>query len=112
MEFRIMEKKDEEVKSEKITKEDLIFNELKHINKRLDSIENNDLHIEKELKDMTNVFNTKFDNQSKEFNTKFDNQSKDISNLKVEIHGVKSQMYVIIPIMVALLGLILGLYFK
>jgi hypothetical protein len=113
MEFRIMENKDKEIKDEEITKEDLILNELKHINKRLDTIENNDLvHLEKELKDMTNLFNTKFDEQSKEFNSKFDKQDKELHNLDKGVHGVKSQMYIIIPIMATLLALVLGLYFK
>jgi hypothetical protein len=46
------------------------------------------------------------------FNDKFDNQTKELHELDKGLHDVKSQMYIIIPIIVALLGLILGLYFK
>jgi hypothetical protein len=90
-----MDKKDQDV-----TKEDLILVELRNIkeiqkdlkknqdkieesvNKRFDDIKSNDLtHIENELKGMTNVFNIKFDEQSKEFNTKFDKQGEELHKL-------------------------------
>jgi hypothetical protein len=133
----------------KITKEDLILIELKHlnetqkeikedhkrfedsINKKFDNLKTNDFaHIEDKLKDMvnvfdakfdnqTNVFNAKLDNQTKEFNAKFDNQDKELhdldkglSKIDKEVHGLRSQMNMIIPIIVGLFILILGLYFK
>jgi predicted nucleic acid-binding Zn-ribbon protein len=85
------------------------------INNIYNKMDNQSNEINSKFDGINNKFdgiNNKFTNQTNEINTKFTNQTNEINNLKTEVHGVKSQLYVIIPFIAALLALILGLYFK